>query len=126
MLSDEFPEMGAVSPPSVGGSPVDIHFYVEDVDAWGTRAIAAGARILVPVADQDYGERYGRFEDPFGHRWGFSTPLKEDRAQQVREILYVPTPYLVVADGSRALDYIKEAFAANQLMRLVAGDRSIA
>src|SRR6516162_3926284 len=52
MLSDEFPEMGAVSPPSVGGSPVDIHFYVEDVDAWGTRAMAAGARILVPVPDR--------------------------------------------------------------------------
>ena len=126
MLSDEFPEYGAVSPPSVGGSPVDIHFYVEDVDVWGNRAIAAGARTLVPAADQDYGERYGRFEDPFGHRWGFSTPLKEDRAQQVREILYVPTPYLVVADGSRAIDFYKEAFAANELMRLADPDGRIA
>ena len=92
MLSDEFPEYGNRSPESIGGSPVDVHFYVEDVDAWGTRAIAAGARTLVPVADQDYGERYGRLEDPFGHRWGFSTPLNEDRAQQVRETFYVATP----------------------------------
>ena len=126
MLSDEFPEMGAVSPPSVGGSPVDIHFYVEDVDAWGTRAMAAGARILVPVADQDYGERYGRLEDPFGHRWGFSTPLNEDRAQQVRETFYVATPYLVVADGAKAIDFYKEAFAATELMRLADPDGRIA
>ena len=126
MLSDEFPEMGVVSPPSVGGSPVDIHFYVEDVDAWSTRAVAAGARILVPVADQDYGERYGRLEDPFGHRWGFSTPLKEDRTQQVRENFYVATPYLVVADGAKAIDYYKESFAATELMRLADPDGRIA
>jgi PhnB protein len=126
MLSDEFPEYGAVSPPSVGGSPVDIHFYVEDVDVWGSRAIAAGARTLVPVADQDYGERYGRIEDPFGHRWGFSTPLKEDRAKQVREIFYMATPYLVVADGAKAIDFYKEAFAATELMRLADPDGRIA
>jgi len=126
MLSDEFPEYGTASPPSVGGSPVDIHFYVEDVDLWCARAITAGARALVPVADQDYGERYGRLEDPFGHRWGFSTPLKEDRAQQVREIYDVATPYLVVADGSKAIDFYKEAFAATELMRLADPDGRIA
>jgi PhnB protein len=126
MLSDEFPEYGNRSPESIGGSPVDIHFYVEDVDAWSSRAIAAGARTLVPVADQDYGERYGRIEDPFGHRWGFSTPLKEERAQQVREILYVATPYLVVADGAKAIDFYKDAFAATELMRLADPDGRIA
>jgi PhnB protein len=126
MLSDEFPEYGALSPPSVGGSPVDIHFYVEDVDAWCARAIAAEARALVPVADQNYGERYGRLEDPFGHRWGFSTPLKEDRAQQVRETFYIATPYLVVADGAKAIDFYKEAFAATELMRLADPDGRIA
>jgi PhnB protein len=126
MLSDEFPEYGAVSPPSVGGSPVDIHFYVEDVDVWCARAIAAGARALVPVADQGYGERYGRLEDPFGHRWGISTPLKEDRAQQVRETFYIATPYLVVADGAKAIDFCKEAFGATELMRLADPDGRIA
>ncbi len=126
MLSDEFPEYGAVSPPSVGGSPVDIHLYVEDVDTWTGRAVTAGARTLVPVADQDYGERYGRLEDPFGHRWGFSTPLKEDRAKQVHEIFYLATPYLVVADGAKAIDFYQEAFAATELMRLADPDGRIA
>jgi len=126
MLSDEFPEYGSRSPVSIGGSPVDIHYYVEDVDAWGTRAIAAGARTLVPVANQDYGERYGRLEDPFGHRWGFSTPLNEDRAQQVRETFYIATPYLVVADGAKAIDFYKEAFSATEVMRLADPDGRIA
>ena len=77
MLADEFPEMGFRSPQSIGGSPVGIHVYVEDVDALASRAAAAGAKIERPVADQFYGDRSVTLLDPFGHRWFFST-RKED------------------------------------------------
>lgn len=126
MLSDEFPEYGAVSPESSGGSPVGIHLYVDDADAWANRAIAAGAKVLVPVADQDYGERHGQIEDPFGHRWGISTPLREDRAKEVRLRFHTVTPYLVVADGAKAIDFYKEAFAMTELMRVADPDGRIA
>ena len=77
MLADEYPEMGFVSPKTLGGSPVTIHLYVEDVDAVALQAEAAGAKVLRPVEDQFYGDRGGGFEDPFGHRWFIST-RKED------------------------------------------------
>jgi PhnB protein len=126
MLSDEFPDYGAMSPQSSGGSAVDVHLYVDDADAWASRAIAAGANVLVPVADQDYGERHGRLEDPFGHRWGISTPLKEDRAKEIRQRFHTVTPYLVVADGAKAIEFYKQAFAATELMRLTDPDGRIA
>ncbi len=77
MLADEFPEMGSRSPQSIGGSPVTIHLYVEDVDAVANRAIAAGAKLQRPVEDQFYGDRAGKLEDPFGHLWYVATH-KED------------------------------------------------
>jgi PhnB protein len=77
MLADEYPEQGHKSPRSLGGSPVRIHLYVEDVDAVASRAVGAGAKMLIPVADQFYGDRSGRIEDPFGHIWIISTH-KED------------------------------------------------
>ena len=77
MLADEYPEQGHRSPQSLGGSPVRIHLYVEDVDAVASRAVEAGAKMLIPVADQFYGDRSGRIEDPFGHIWIISTH-KED------------------------------------------------
>jgi PhnB protein len=73
LLADEYPEMGALSPQSIGGSPLAIQLYVEDVDAVAERAIAAGAKELRPVEDQFYGERAGQLEDPFGHKWRLST-----------------------------------------------------
>jgi PhnB protein len=76
-LADEYPEMNGRRPQSLGGSPVTIHLYVEDVDRLIDRAIAAGAKLLRPVQDQFYGDRSGEVEDPFGHRWMFSTH-KED------------------------------------------------
>jgi PhnB protein len=69
MLADEFPEMGARSPQSLGGSPVSILLYVKDVDAVFTHAVAAGATVQRPVADQFYGDRTGGVTDPFGHVW---------------------------------------------------------
>ena len=77
MLSDEYPEMDVRSPQSLGGSPVLIHLYVDDVDALASRAVAAGAKLLRPVADQFYGDRSGTLTDPFGHRWMIAT-RKED------------------------------------------------
>jgi PhnB protein len=77
MLSDEFPEFGGKAPESLGGSPVSIHLYVEDVDAFVKRAVAAGARQVKPVADQFYGDRSGQLEDPYGHLWWVATH-KED------------------------------------------------
>ena len=74
-VNDEFPEMGAVAPS--GPSGTYLFLYVEDVDATFNRAIAAGARSEMPVQDQFWGDRYGKFIDPFGHRWGVATH-KED------------------------------------------------
>ena len=77
MLSDEFPEYGGKSPQTLGGSPVNIHLYVEDVDAFFKNALAAGAKERKPVMDQFYGDRSGQLEDPFGHLWWVATH-KED------------------------------------------------
>jgi PhnB protein len=79
MLADEFPDMGARSPKAIGGTPVSLHLYVEDVDAVAKRAVAAGAKEVRPVKDQFYGDRLGTLEDPFGHLWHVSTH-KEDLA----------------------------------------------
>ncbi|MCE5280435.1 MAG: VOC family protein [Planctomycetaceae bacterium] len=77
MLSDEFPEYGGKSPQTLGGSPVSLHLYVEDVDALFSQALAAGAKEHKAVMDQFYGDRSGQLEDPFGHLWWIATH-KED------------------------------------------------
>jgi PhnB protein len=77
MLADEFPEFGGKSPETLGGSPASIHLYVENVDVFFKRALAAGARERKPVMDQFYGDRSGELEDPFGHLWWVATH-KED------------------------------------------------
>jgi PhnB protein len=77
MLADETPSMGALAPQTIGGSPVRLLIYVEDVDAVVAAATAAGAKLVRPVADQFYGDRAGGFEDPFGHYWHVATH-KED------------------------------------------------
>lgn len=81
MLADEFPEYGGQSPHTLGGSPVSIHLYVADVDAFFKRAVAAGATERKPVMDQFYGDRSGQLEDPFGHLWWVATH-KEDVAPE--------------------------------------------
>jgi PhnB protein len=77
MLADEFPEMGARSPESLGGSPVSMLIYVEDVDSRFRQAIAAGAKELRPVKDQFYGDRSGTLADPFGHTWTIGTHTED-------------------------------------------------
>jgi PhnB protein len=77
MLADEMPEMGSRSPKDVGGTPVTISVYVEDVDATFDRALRGGATQLRPVEDQFYGDRSGQFEDPFGHHWNVATHIED-------------------------------------------------
>jgi PhnB protein len=77
MLADEHPEVGAVGPRSVGGTPVSLHVYVEDADDVFERAVAAGATATRRVEDQFYGDRLGAFEDPFGHKWNVATHVED-------------------------------------------------
>jgi PhnB protein len=73
MLADEYPDHGALAPPSVGGTPVRLHLYVDDVDAVVARAVASGATLARPVEDHFYGDRAGQIVDPFGHVWVLAT-----------------------------------------------------
>ena len=84
MLADEHPELQALSPKTIGGSPVSIHLYVADVDAAVERAVAAGAKLVRPVADQFYGDRVGGIEDPFGYRWFIATRKEDLTMDEIR------------------------------------------
>jgi PhnB protein len=77
MLADEHPEMGALAPTTIGGTPVGLHLYLEDVDAVAKKAIAAGATLKRPVENQFYGDRLGSIIDPFGHLWHISTHVED-------------------------------------------------
>ena len=77
MLADEHPEVNARGPRSIGGTPVSLHMYVEDVDSVFERAIEVGAKPLRPVEDQFYGDRSGQFEDPFGHKWNVASHVED-------------------------------------------------
>jgi uncharacterized glyoxalase superfamily protein PhnB len=83
MLVDEFPDCGALGPQSLKGSPVTIHLYVTDVDATVERAVAAGAKVTMPVDDMFWGDRYGRIEDPFGHLWSIATHTRDLSPQEI-------------------------------------------
>jgi PhnB protein len=85
MLADEAPEMEARSPQTIGGSPVSILLYVEDVDAVFTRAVAAGAAVQRPVANQFYGDRTGGVKDPFGHVWYIATHVEDVSPEEMRK-----------------------------------------
>lgn len=83
MLCDEFPEV-ARSPQSIGGSPVTLHLYVADVDAAAARAVKAGATVTMPIADQFWGDRYGKLRDPFGHSWSVATHIKDPTPEEMQ------------------------------------------
>jgi PhnB protein len=84
MLSDESPEMGIVGPNAVGGTPVTISVYVDDVDSVFARAVDAGATALRPVETQFYGDRSGQFVDPFGHRWSVATHVEDVSPEEMQ------------------------------------------
>ena len=77
MLSDEFPEMKSLSPTTIGGSPVSLYLYVEDVDKTFNLAVTEGGKSLFPVQDRFYGDRHGTIQDPFGHIWSIATHIKD-------------------------------------------------
>ncbi|MFI6585686.1 VOC family protein [Embleya sp. NPDC050493] len=77
MLADEYPDMGFRGPKTVGGTPVTLHVYVEDVDAVFASALANGSKELRAVKNEFYGDRTGEFEDPFGHRWSVASHVED-------------------------------------------------
>ena len=83
MLVDEFSERGLVSPTTMKGSPVTLHLYVEDADAFVAEAVKAGARITQPVAEMFWGDRYGRLIDPYGHQWSVATRVRDVSAEEI-------------------------------------------
>jgi PhnB protein len=146
MLADEFPDYGAISAETLGGSPVKIHLQVDGVDAFAARAVAAGAKVLHPVQDQFYGERSGQFADPFGYTWMISTPIEQLTAEEIERrfaalhqpspassteepkwTLPVPyirkgfrtlTPYLLVPGAANVINFYKQAFGAEEIFRV--------
>jgi PhnB protein len=149
---DIAPEQGDYnrSPHALGGSAVPIGLYVEDVDALAKRAIAAGAKVIFPVADQFYGDRSGRLLDPFGHIWIVSThkedltpaelsqrsgawlndmrivaSRKEPAAQPAGapEGYHTITPYLQVKGAQHFIEFLKDAFGAEEIFRVPRGDQ---
>jgi PhnB protein len=85
MLVDENKQWGMLSPKALGGTPVTIHLGVEDADKAAAQAVAAGAKVIMPVADMFWGDRYGVVEDPFGHRWSIATPQRQLSETELRE-----------------------------------------
>ena len=144
-LSDEFPDHGALSPQSLGGSPVRISLSVDNVDAVAARAVAAGAKEVRPVEDQFYGERSGQFADPFGYVWNISTVKEEMSGAEMQKrmdalmegsaettsqgthrstVAPIPpgfhtiTPYLIVPGAAAMIDFVKKAFGGEELFRV--------
>jgi len=85
MLADECPEMQALSPQTLGGSPITIMLYVENADAMFDQAIAAGATVVRPMADQFYGDRSGGMLDPFGHKWFVATHVEDVSQEEIEK-----------------------------------------
>jgi uncharacterized protein (TIGR02246 family) len=85
MLVDEHPGMGNSAPTTLRGTPVTMHLIVGDADNFAGRAIAAGAKVIMPVSDMFWGDRYGVIEDPFGHRWSIATPKRPVFGKELEE-----------------------------------------
>lgn len=77
MLADEFPEMGVLSPLSVGGTATVLHFTADDAGAVWERAVSGGAEVRQPLQEAFWGELYGQITDPFGHRWGVAEHIRD-------------------------------------------------
>lgn len=87
MMMDEFPAWGALGPKALKGSPVTVHLYVDDVDASLEQAVAAGAKVIMPIEDMFWGDRYTVVEDPFGHKWSIATHIRDVSAQEMQDSL---------------------------------------
>jgi uncharacterized glyoxalase superfamily protein PhnB len=85
MLGDEMPDRGGRGPKSIGGTPVSFFVYQDDVDRAWKQAVDAGAKPLVPLEDQFWGDRTGCLEDPFGHRWWLAQHIKDVTPDELRK-----------------------------------------
>jgi PhnB protein len=85
MLADEFPQMGAVSPQTLGGTPFGLCLYVPNVDELFAQAVAAGAKVERPVTNQFYGDRAGTVLDPFGHKWTITTHVEDVSHEEMQK-----------------------------------------
>jgi PhnB protein len=138
MMAQEWPEGGRYSAETLGQSPVELRLSVQDVDSFAAHAVAAGMKVSSPIRDQFYGTREGSFVDPFGYTWSIFT-LKEEmsgeevyrRFEAMRSQAPKPaetpiprgfrtvTPYLVARDGPGLLEFVKQAFGAEETFRTV-------
>jgi PhnB protein len=144
-ISDEYPDYGALSPQTIGGSSVKIHLDVIDVDAFAERAIKAGATLVRPIEDQFYGDRSGQIRDPFGYTWIVSTHQKDvsiedmqkefdkftqehegknsDEASSIKEPKlrlenrHAVTPYITVHKPAELIDFVTESFGGIEHFR---------
>ncbi len=91
MLVDEAPEWGCFGPKALKGSSSTLHLNVQDADAAVERAVAAGAKVIMPVADMFWGDRYGIVEDPFGHRWSLAHHLRDMTPEEIRQAMPIRT-----------------------------------
>jgi PhnB protein len=85
MLSDPFPQSSTRPPKKLGGTSMSVFLYVEDVDAVVKRAVDAGATVLMEVADQFWGDRFGTVQDPFGHTWSVATHVEDLTEEEIAE-----------------------------------------
>ena len=143
MLTEEWPEGNRFSPETLGNSPVMMSLGVPDVDKFFAHAIGAGARTVIPIADQFYGRREGTLQDPFGYLWSVSTVTEEmsveemyrrmnamtkgDAASKKPAVDPVPrgfhtvTPYMIAPDAEAILTFAKQAFGAEETFRIAGG-----
>jgi PhnB protein len=84
MIVDEFPDLGVVSPLSLGGTDNTLTIHTDDVDALWQRALEAGAEVSLPLQDAFWGDRHGEITDPFGHRWALAQHLRDVPADEMR------------------------------------------
>ena len=92
MLADEFPQMDALSPKTIGGSPVGLMLYLANVDEVFHRAITAGAKEIRPLQNQFYGDRSGTVEDPFGHKWTIATHVEDLTPAEIEQRMAAMKP----------------------------------
>jgi PhnB protein len=139
-LGESSPELGYPGPETLGGSPVSINLNVEDVDSFLDRAVAAGAKIVMPVKDQFYGARTGQVADPFGYTWAITTlkeqltveemhrrfeAMEREPAPKPGGVSPVPkgyhtiTPYLVAENAAALIDFAKHTFGAQENVRSI-------
>jgi PhnB protein len=85
MLTEERPQHGSLSPVTLGGSPVTVVLYAPDVDQVVERAVAAGAKLTMPVQDQFWGDRAGNITDPFGHSWFIAAHIEDPTPEEIQQ-----------------------------------------